>query len=394
MKIAFIGTFPATGIFPPEAIRPRYRKRGGHPAPWIAALMPELARLGGFELRLFLAHRSLRCPIVVERDGVEYEGVPCSLPERFERPGLHWEKSVVLRRAVRRFDPAFIHAFGFETGAALIAVRSGYPVSCFIQGIAEKYFPYYTERSWIDRHVGRWAEKRAVTSVRWMVAETEFARSWALKRNPGAAVALIPHSLRRVFLDMAAPTYGPMILTVGGLSPRKGVDTVIRAFAAAGATDARLVVAGGGPLRDSLEKLAAELGVHQQVRFTGALDTEAVVQLMNQARALVIASRVDTSPNVLSEAHAVGLPVIGTRAGGIPEMIEDGVDGFHVDVDDHLAMAEKLDLLLGDPDLARRMGAAGRERVRVLNDPVRIARAHVEFFTRIGEDLRELRNLT
>ena len=388
MKIAFIGTFPTTGIFPPEAIRPRYRKGRGHPAPWIAALMPELARLGRFKLRVFLAHRSLSGPIVVERDGVEYEGVPCQLPERFERLGLHWEKSVALRRAVQRFNPAFIHAFGFETGAALIAVRSGYPVSCFIQGIAEKYFPYYTERTWIDRHVGRWAERRAAPRVRWMVAETEFARTWALGRNPNAKVALIPHPLRSVFLDKASPTYGPMILTVGGLSPRKGVDTVIRGFAGAGVTAARLVVAGGGPLRDSLETLAADLGIRDQVEFTGALATEEVIRFMNQARALVIASRVDTSPNALSEAHAIGLPVIGTRAGGIPEMIEEGVDGFHVDVDDHVAMADRMELLLADPDLARRMGAAGREKVRVLNDPARVAQAHVEFFTRIGEELR------
>ena len=68
-------------------------------------------------------------------------------------------------------------------------------------------------------------------------------------------------------------------------------------------------------------------------------------------------------------------------------MIDDGKDGFLVDVDDANAMANRIDELLANPERAKCMGQAGREKVRVLNDPKRIAEAHVEFFERIKYDL-------
>ena len=101
---------------------------------------------------------------------------------------------------------------------------------------------------------------------------------------------------------------------------------------------------------------------------------------MNSARALIIASHMDTSPNVVTEAHAAGLPVLGSNAGGIPDMIAHGVDGFVAPVDDIEAFAKHLEILLGDPALCRKLGEAGREKVRVLNDPHRIADEHIALY--------------
>jgi hypothetical protein len=77
----------------------------------------------------------------------------------------------------------------------------------------------------------------------------------------------------------------------------------------------------------------------------------------------------DTSPDVGTETHAVGLPVVGTRAGAIGGMTDPGCDGFPVDVDDTPVMAACLERLRPRPDEARVPGAAGREKVRRLNDP-------------------------
>jgi glycosyltransferase involved in cell wall biosynthesis len=324
---------------------------------------------------------------LVERDGVQYEGIPSVIPERFNRKTFYYQKSLIARRALRSFRPDLVHAFGFETGAATIALRSGYPVSCFIQGIAEDYFPYYKQRDWIDRNVGRWAEQRAAQRVRWMVAENEYAKKWALSQNPEARVAIIPHPTREDFFLKAAPTYSNSVLSVGNLDERKGMDTVIRAFAMVRIPGDRLVVAGGGPLRDELARLAKDLGVCGNIEFTGALDTSGVIARMNSARALVIGSRMDTSPNVLSEAHAIGLPVIATRTGGIPEMIDDGVDGFLVEVNDAPAMGRRIGELLADLELARSLGEAGRRKVRDLNSAARVAEAHRQFFEQIRQEL-------
>lgn len=380
-KIAFFGFMPPWSVFPSDNIRPQYRGKPAHPAPWMVALLPAIAALGKYEIRVFLAHRSILKPCIAEHEGVVYEGVPSPVPERFSRNTLYFQYSQVVKKPIRKFNPDLVHAFGFETGAALIALRTGYPVSCFIQGIAEDYFPYYIKsRTFIDRHVARWAERRAATRINYMVAETMYAKKWALRSNPDASVPIIPHPLRPDFHLHAKPKHSEVVLSVGTLDDRKGMDVIVKAFAMVESANARLVIVGGGRNRAGLEKLALDLGINDKVEFTGPLDTESVIDRMNDARCFVIASRVDTSPNVVTEAHAIGLPVIGTRGGGIPEMITDGVDGFNVDVDDYKAMAVKMGLLLEDKELARKMGMAGCDKVKVLNDPGRIAQAHAELF--------------
>jgi len=386
MKIAFVGSLPAAAVLPPEVIRESHRG-GNHPAPWIVALLPALARVSGFKMRVILVQRAILRPCLVERDGVEYQGIPYPFPERYDFRTFHGLKTIIMRRAIRRFDPDVVHAFGMETGSAVIALGSGYPVSCFIQGIVEKLLPFYGERPWVDRQAGLLEESHAVRRIGWFVAETRFARDWAMSRNPAARVALIPHPLRSDFLEQAAPRFDSCVLTVGGLDSRKGMDTVIKAFARVRQPLARLVVVGSGPLRASLEGLAADLGVGPRVEFTGAISTEQVIERMNAASVLVIASRMDTSPNVVSEAHAIGLPVIGTRAGGIPEMIDEGGDGYQVEVDDFETMALRMESLLADPAVCRRLGAAGRAKVEILNAPEAVAEAHREFFLGIERDL-------
>jgi glycosyltransferase involved in cell wall biosynthesis len=324
---------------------------------------------------------------LVKVNGVEYEGLPVQFPERWNAQTFYLARSIAARSAILDYKPDLIHAFGIETGCATIALRTGLPTSCFIQGIIEHYFPYIAFTGKIRRRCQLLTETAAAKRIRWFVAENEFAKKWALSRSLGAEADIIPHPTREMFFSAAAPVYGESIVSVGGLDDRKGMDTVIRAFAQVASPAARLVLVGGGPLKGALEQLARNLGVSKRVEFTGALATADVIARLNAARAFVIGSRMDTSPNVVSEAHAIGLPVIGTAVGGIPEMIDEGKDGFLVARDDVAAMAERMTLLMQDRVLAQALGEAGREKVRGMNDAAGVAEAHVQFFSRIGRQL-------
>jgi len=387
MRLGFISTLPPVAVLPEDWIRPRNRRDDVHPAPWIAALLPELAKSAGYELRVFLAHRSIVKAGIVVRDGVEYEAIPVRLPERLNRKTLFYQKSCMLAKAVRRYAADLLHSFGFETRSALVSLRCGVPVSCFIQGIAEDLYQFFRKRSWLEATVMRWGERIASMRVPWMIAETQYARNWALRHNPNAKVVLIPHPLRKAFLRLPSPSFGQRVLAVGALEEWKGMDTVIRAFAMTKTGNADLMIVGRGSQRRALENLALSLGVSERVEFAGTLGVEELIREMGRAGVFVVASRADTSPNVLSEAHAAGLPVVGTRAGGIPEMIEHGVDGYHVEVDNLGALASRIEDLLSDVEMARRMGRKGREKVLSLNDPSRIAAANLEFFEGIRRDL-------
>lgn len=386
MRIGLIGAVPPSAVLPEDCIGARYRKHA-HPAPWIGGVLPGLARHGEFELRVFVVHRAVTKRCEVERDGVVYEGVPSPVLERFAPHTLYHSKSMAVRGAVRRFKPDLIHAFGMENGSATVALRHGVPVSCFLQGIAERLLPFYGSRSLLQKKVAVHCEAEAVRKVRWMIAETEFAKDWAKSHHPTAHVEVIPHPVRTVFLGIDPEPEAGRLFALGELSNHKGMDTIIRAFARLTDSNATLWIGGGGSGKMILQRLAMRLGVAARVRFTGSLDSDGVVQQMRRASVFLIASRMDTAPNVITEAHASSVPVIGTCSGGIPEMINDGIDGFLIEVDDEVAMAEKIALLNDAPDRACEMGRQGRRKVQYLNDPERAVRAQTLFFSRIRSEI-------
>jgi len=387
MKIGFIGNLSLESVLPEDCIRAKIRGVHVHPTPWIAALLPHLAKISGYQLRIFLPSWNVTKHVIVEKDGVEYEAMPCRVPNRFNYENIFLGKSLAIGKYVRAYNPDLIHAFGMETGSAKIALRTGYPTSCFIQGIAEDYCPY-SSVGLIHRQVMLWAERSSAKQLKWIVAEAKYAKKWALKYNKEARVSVIPHPLREDFLNHPVPIPSKKMISIGTMGDHKGMDIVLRAFAKVKDNEASLCLVGNGPKLNDLKNLASGLGIGNKVEFTGALNTQNVIAKMRDSGVYVIASRVDTSPNVLTEAHAIGLPVIGTRVGGIPEMIDEGVDGYLVDMDDTDALAEKMGKLLSNQSLCGIMGKAGREKVMILNDPKRIAEAHFDFFNEINTELK------
>ncbi|PPS41156.1 glycosyltransferase [Chroococcidiopsis sp. TS-821] len=161
------------------------------------------------------------------------------------------------------------------------------------------------------------------------------------------------------------------ILCVGRHTHKKGIDTLLRAFAqvARKHSDVNLIQVGTGALTEELHALAKALGLEQRIRFLGAQTHEKVLNLMRGAEIFALASQ--TAPNgdceglpiVLNEASACGIPVVSTKHSGIPEAIIDGETGFLVSERDYMALADKLDIILSNPDLGTKMGRQGRKLV-------------------------------
>ena len=188
--------------------------------------------------------------------------------------------------------------------------------------------------------------------------------------GPRARVAWIWHGVDLARFDGAGRRRAgrPTLLVVGRLSAPKGFDVAVRALAELGArgTKATLEVAGDGPERGALERLARELGVAEQVRFHGALDHGALLPLYRRAWLLLAPSRVmpngrrDGIPNVVVEAMAMGVPCAGSRACGLEEAIVPGETGVLHEPGDPRALADALEPLLRDPGTLDRMGVAAR----------------------------------
>jgi glycosyltransferase involved in cell wall biosynthesis len=186
------------------------------------------------------------------------------------------------------------------------------------------------------------------------------------------AAHVFPTRLRWIpnFVDASAiePKGAPGggVVYAGRLSEEKGVETLVRA---APSVAAPIDVVGDGPDRVGLERLAERLAA-RNISFHGHVDREAVHELVRGAAVGVMPSRgYENAPMGILEAFACGVPVVGTAHGGIPELIEAGVNGDLVAPGDEGALARSLSRFTADPEAAFEQGAAARRKVEVAFSP-------------------------
>jgi glycosyltransferase involved in cell wall biosynthesis len=152
------------------------------------------------------------------------------------------------------------------------------------------------------------------------------------------------------------------VLAVARLAPEKGLDTLVRAVAAAGDRRLVLLLAGSGPEREALASLAAELGV--RIVLLPDVPWERIVERYVAADVFALLSRHEPWGVVVNEAAACGLPlVLSDRVGAAFDLLEDGRNGLLVGAGDATAAGEALCALAADPERRRAMGAASREIV-------------------------------
>jgi glycosyltransferase involved in cell wall biosynthesis len=182
-----------------------------------------------------------------------------------------------------------------------------------------------------------------------------------------------------------------VVAGVGRLIPVKGFEYLVEAHAAAVAAmpELRLVLVGDGDGRQELEERVRLLGVSDTVVLTGAVAPSQIPAHLAAADIVSVPSVrhggfVDGLPNVAFEAMAAGKPVVGSRVGGIPELVRDGENGLLVPEKDSAALANALVVLARDPALRARLGASGREEIRTERSWDAVGRRFVEIYERIA----------
>jgi glycosyltransferase involved in cell wall biosynthesis len=156
------------------------------------------------------------------------------------------------------------------------------------------------------------------------------------------------------------------ILNVAKFEEKKGQDVLLRAFAllATAYPDVNLVLVGAvDAALPTLQALSESLGIAQRVQFVLNLPHAQVANYFQRASIFVLPSRVEPFGIVLLEAGAFALPVVASRVGGIPEILEEGATGYMVPTEDPVALASRLKRLLDDPAQAQAMGIRLRQKV-------------------------------
>jgi glycosyltransferase involved in cell wall biosynthesis len=143
---------------------------------------------------------------------------------------------------------------------------------------------------------------------------------------------------------------------------------------------ARFLIAGDGPLSSALASRIAQLGLESIVSRAGFIPRE---EFLSRVHAVVLCSRVENLPYAVLEAMAWGRPVVATRVGGLPDLVEEGVTGWLVPPEDEEALADRLVQLARDPRAAGELGRAGRHRLESKFSMQRHLAAHREVYLQI-----------
>lgn len=183
----------------------------------------------------------------------------------------------------------------------------------------------------------------------------------------------------------------PCVLCLGRLVMDKGFDVALRVFATVRERipDVRFLIAGDGVERSSLEQDARHLGLGDHLRFLGVVLPDDVPAVINRATLVLMPSRREGLPLVAIEAAYMGRPVVATPVSGLAEIVVDGATGLLAPKDDVGGLSRAVLTLLEHPELARRMGAAARQRARELFALDRCADRFDELYRRLVPTLPE-----
>ena len=327
--------------------------------------------------------------------------VPC-LPSYFLRNLLMFLVAPVLALwSVLRHDARIlVLSSPHEASTAFVkgvARLLGRPVALVVESYCDPEDGILLEKRFRFAGLYRWTIRRV---VRYTAAQADLLRDrsrWSAEKlkawSRGQPMFYFP-----AWTDMDAFTTGnlapqeprpPQVLFAGRTSPIKGIHHLISAFSRVTAefSDARLVVVGR-PVRpdyaDTLRGLVAALDLNGSVSFVGEVSQRDLAIYMHQSRVLVLPSLSEALPRVVFEAMACGTPVIGTRVGGIPEMIEEGVTGFLVDPGDEDTLTERLRWVLSHPEESGEMGRRARQAARKIFS----TQAYLENYARLFETAR------
>ena len=275
---------------------------------------------------------------------------------------VYFAEAVVLARELKRRSIGHLHNHFANSGAIVGMLTSsilGIPWSLTLHGISETDYPAglllgdkIKEATFVAcvSYFGRAQAMRTVAANQW--------QKLFISRC-GLQMADLP----------ARPAHRPghvaRVICVARLSPEKAHTGLLLAFAQVlkRGHKAELVLVGDGSERPHIESTIRELGLTGLVRLRGHLSEADTLAEVANSDVLVLASFMEGLPVVLMEAMALGLPAVASRVAGIPELIEDGVEGLLFNPTDWNDLTEKLETLLADPELRERLGAAARIKI-------------------------------
>ena len=389
LKVAWISSFPIEwlpGVPPPVAALPR-----SHPAPWRRVLLGELKGEKSLELHVFAARKEFDRHRTFQLDGVTFHCL--KLPPGVRTLSLFWWETLLIQRALKRIGPDVVQAWGSERGAALVATRLGYPYFVSMQGLLEWCLPHKTRIGFrgmarLEARLERASLSRAAVAT----AESTFSVNWLRQHYPHLEVYHVEHSPNWLFyrVERQPQTVPLQFLFNSTVAFQKGADLLFLALnKLRDELDFRLTIIGG---KDSstprfLPQIQAATSpvLWERITFREGLTQEQVAQELAQTTLLLMPTRADTGPMAVKEAAVAGVPVVGSRVGGIPDYIVPGQNGFLFPPEDLAAFVGAIREACAHPQISRGLvDPATLAKIRDHLSPRHMAEGFLDLYRRLG----------
>lgn len=315
-----------------------------------------------FDLSLACLRRRGEFLNQIDETGLPLADYPITSFHGVETVRMQWR----LLRDLRRRGVEIVHTYGFYPNlfATAAAKMAGAIAVASIRDQGDMW-------SAMQRRTQRWILRLADAVVvnadavrQLLIAEGYDERRIVVIRNGIDVSRFETRPIQgRLRHELGLPPRTPIVAALCRLHEVKGVEhfleaavTLTRRF-----PEARFIVAGDGYHRPTLERYAVQLGLADRVLFTGFRHD--VPEFLSEVQVSVLPSLSEALSNTLLESMAAGLPVVATRVGGNPEVVEHGVTGFLVPPREPEALVATVARLLEQPALAQAMGRAGKQRV-------------------------------
>lgn len=356
MRVVLVGPYPV------DVERPQ----GGVEASF-ATLVRSLSELPGIDPHVVAFVPGLREERTRDLGTFRVDYLPT--PSRLRSATLHMHERRALRTRLALLHPDLVHAQdAHRHGFVCLKVVDRLPLVLSIHGIAR------AERAFAESRLGRLRmtltdiplERYCIRTARFLVQPTRYPERYFGHELRGRIVD-VGNPIADSFFEVARDPDSSRILYLGALIPRKRLVDLVEALArvADGHPSVTLRVVGfdANPTYAArVRNRVQELGVAGRVEFLQGLSAEEVLDEYGRAALVVLPSGEETSPMVIGEAMAAGVPVIATNVGGVSFLVDDGVTGYLIEPGDVQTLASRISSLLADPARSAAFGAAGRAR--------------------------------
>lgn len=343
-----------------------YPRKGG-----VETVLLNLARClskKGHNISIIANHYPSDLPVKERMDGFDVSRLPLAIGVGNVRATIASLRNITLELGrlillLQKCSPDVLNIHFISLGHALLSILAArflrIPVVATVHGSDITYLP---QKVYLCRCIVRWVlqSAQATTFTSNFIND---AASHLVRRKKG-----IFRTIRNgvdLFRFNNEAKKGNYILAIGRIAPEKGFDYLIPAYKKlvdAGRSE-QLLIAGDGTERNKCEQIVADLGLQGRIRFEGWAEEDKIADLISGCKFLVVPSLREGLGIVCLEAMAARKAIIATKVGGIPEIVEDGVNGLLVESKNPQRLAESMLWLLENEKACRQMGEAGRKIV-------------------------------